>query len=64
MITYLNTDWIAADGGQLCIYHEKESHIVSPINGTCVFFKSGEMEHEVLLSNKPRMSITGWLKTN
>jgi len=64
MIMYLNNDWIPSDGGQLCIYHHDNSQIISPINGKCVFFKSSELEHEVLLSNKPRMSITGWLKTN
>ena len=64
MIMYLNTDWVLADGGQLCIYHKEDTQIISPINGTCAFFKSSELEHEVLLSHKPRMSITGWLKTN
>ena len=62
MIMYLNKDWIPSDGGQLCIYHENTSQTVAPMNGKCVFFKSSELEHEVLLSHKPRMSITGWLK--
>lgn len=64
MIMYLNEDWEAANGGELCIYHEDHSQIISPTNGKCVFFKSSELEHEVLLNHKPRMSITGWLKTN
>ena len=64
MIMYLNDNWIPSDGGQLCIYHQNVSQIISPINGKCVFFKSSELEHEVLLNHKPRMSITGWLKTN
>lgn len=64
MIMYLNSDWIPADGGQLCIYNLGDTQIISPTNGKCVFFKSSELEHEVLLSFKPRMSITGWLKTN
>lgn len=64
MIMYLNENWEAADGGELCIYHDDHSQIISPINGKCVFFKSSELEHEVLLNHKPRMSITGWLKTN
>lgn len=63
MIIYLNTDWIPDDGGQLSIYHTggDEQHI-NPSSGKTVFFKSSELEHEVLLTNKPRMSITGWLK--
>ena len=64
MIMYLNDDWKPLDGGQLCIYHKDYSQLISPTNGKCVFFKSSELEHEVLLNFKPRMSITGWLKTN
>lgn len=64
MILYLNTDWVSADGGQLCIYHPDSTQVVDPLNGKCVFFKSSELEHEVLLSHRPRMSITGWLKTS
>ena len=62
MIMYLNTDWIAADGGELRIHHAGNLQDISPVNGRTVFFKSSELEHEVLLTNKPRMSITGWLK--
>lgn len=64
MIMYLNNNWSASDGGELCIYHQDVPQIIAPINGKCAFFKSSELEHEVLLSHKPRMSITGWLKTN
>ncbi len=64
MIMYLNENWKSEDGGELCIYHRDSSQIISPLNGKCVFFKSSELEHEVLLNHKPRMSITGWLKTN
>lgn len=64
MIIYLNPEWLDNDGGELCIYHSDHSQIVNPTNGKCVFFKSSELEHEVLLNNKNRMSITGWLKTN
>ncbi|MDQ6763309.1 MAG: 2OG-Fe(II) oxygenase [Bacteroidota bacterium] len=63
MILYLNADWKIEDGGQLCIYHDDHKQNIAPTNGKIVFFKSGELEHEVLLTNKPRMSITGWLKT-
>ncbi|WP_316845863.1 2OG-Fe(II) oxygenase [Pedobacter psychrodurus] len=63
MIMYLNADWKAADGGELRIYHVDEEQNISPDNGKSVFFKSSDLEHEVLLTNKQRMSITGWLKT-
>ncbi len=64
MIMYLNTAWMPGDGGELCIHHNKHKQTISPLNGTCVFFKSSEIEHEVLVTLKPRLSITGWLKTN
>ena len=63
MIMYLNSEWKESDGGELCIYHEDRTENISPTNGKSVFFKSSELEHEVLISNKPRMSITGWLKS-
>ncbi len=62
MIMYLNTDWQQNDGGELCIHHKDSLQNITPVNGKSVFFKSSELEHEVLLTNKPRMSITGWLK--
>ncbi len=62
MIMYLNTDWKEEDGGELCIYHKDSQQHISPVHGKSVFFKSSELEHEVLLVHKPRMSITGWLK--
>jgi SM-20-related protein len=64
MIMYLNADWEAEDGGELCIYHSDHLQTISPMNGKCVFFKSSELEHEVLMTQEPRLSITGWLKTN
>lgn len=64
MIMYLNDNWQENDGGELCIYHADHSQIITPVNGKCVFFKSSELEHEVLLSHQPRLSITGWLKSN
>jgi SM-20-related protein len=64
MIMYLNVDWISTDGGELCIYHDDFLQTIAPQNGKCVFFKSSDLPHEVLMTNVPRLSITGWLKTN
>ncbi|MEY4928024.1 MAG: hypothetical protein RI894_2460 [Bacteroidota bacterium] len=63
VIMYLNEAWQAEDGGELRIFHPDYEQLVAPINGRCVFFKSSELPHEVLLTNQPRLSITGWLKT-
>ena len=61
MIMYLN-DWKEDDGGELRIYHNGSTQNISPSNGKSVFFKSSELPHEVMVTNKPRLSITGWLK--
>ena len=63
MIIYLNEGWKVEDGGELKIYQTTEIQLIAPENQKCVFFKSNELEHEVLLTNVSRMSITGWLKT-
>ncbi len=62
MIMYLNENWQPSHGGELCIHHHNRLQNISPSNGKCVFFKSNTLLHEVLLTHKPRLSITGWLK--
>ena len=62
LINYLNENWLEEDGGQLRMYQEDGVQQVSPIAQTAVFFKSDEMVHEVMVANRSRMSITGWLK--
>jgi SM-20-related protein len=62
LINYLNENWLEEDGGQLRMYQENGVQQVSPIAQTAVFFKSDEMVHEVMVANRSRMSITGWLK--
>ncbi len=62
LISYLNKDWLEEDGGQLWVYPEEKVQKILPHSQTAVFFKSNEMEHEVTKANRPRMSITGWLK--
>ncbi len=63
MITYWNEDWVEGNGGELQIFlPEGDFQKISPTNGKSVFFRSNEIEHEVLETHRPRMSITGWLK--
>ncbi len=62
MITYLNQNWQPEDGGELCIYDEEKIQKVNPTNRKTVFFKSDELVHEVLETNKARLSVTGWLR--
>lgn len=61
LVCYLAEDWQKEDGGQLVIYKENGEQIeIHPEQGLLVCFKS-EMEHEVLLTNRPRYSLTGWM---
>jgi len=62
LINYLNNDWLETDGGQLLVYQNDSVQKIQPQSQKAVFFKSDEMEHEVSLSHRTRMSITGWLK--
>lgn len=62
MIIYLNENWKHGDGGELKIYPEgKEDKIIEPIENRCILFRSDILYHEVLPTNKPRKSITGWM---
>jgi SM-20-related protein len=64
LVLYLNTDWLAEDGGLLSLYPEGAKQCdISPLGGRMIFFKSDEMEHEVHPSfTRNRLSIAGWLK--
>ncbi|HUH73072.1 MAG TPA: 2OG-Fe(II) oxygenase [Chitinophagales bacterium] len=62
LVMYLNENWQEIDGGELCIHHNDHFQMISPNNCKGVFFKSSEIEHEVLLTHQPRLSIVGWLK--
>lgn len=61
MIIYLNKKWKEGDGGELVIYKDTGNINVNPIANRCVLFKSADILHEVLLTTKPRLSVTGWL---
>ncbi|MDP4262548.1 MAG: 2OG-Fe(II) oxygenase [Bacteroidota bacterium] len=62
LINYLNKNWLEEDGGLLWVYQHEKVQKILPQSRTAVFFKSDEMEHEVTMANRARMSITGWLK--
>jgi SM-20-related protein len=62
MIGYLNNDWTDSDGGHLIIHEGESTREILPTNRKAIFFQSDIIEHEVAIANKPRMSITGWLK--
>ncbi len=62
MISYLNENWLPTDGGQLIVHQNETIQEILPSNQKTVFFQSDVLEHEVAIANRPRLSITGWLK--
>jgi SM-20-related protein len=63
LIHYLNTGWTEVEGGELLIYHENTTEKIFPELQKAVFFRSEDCEHEVSRSTRPRLSISGWLKS-
>lgn len=61
VLIYLNENWKPGDGGELKIYRENSEILVEPIARRLLLFKSDCVEHEVLTTNVPRYSLTGWL---
>jgi SM-20-related protein len=61
VLIYLNKNWEKGDGGELVIYKDGEEINVEPIAKRLLVFKSELIEHEVLTTNVPRYSLTGWL---
>jgi SM-20-related protein len=62
IILYLNENWKEGDGGELAIYKNEIVEKIEPLNGRMIFFDSAKLAHEVLVTNVPRYSITGWLR--
>lgn len=67
-VLYLNEEWQPGDGGELALYDPEDIktriHTVEPRLGTCVFFLSEDIPHEVIPALKPRKSIAGWFRCN
>lgn len=61
VLIYLNKNWKQGDGGELVIYKEGRQIKVEPVAKRLLLFKSDVIEHEVLTTNVPRYSLTGWL---
>jgi SM-20-related protein len=60
-VFYLNQHWQATDGGELRIYDSEGNYqSILPELGTLALFLS-ELEHEVMITSRDRMSITGWM---
>ncbi|MET1254175.1 2OG-Fe(II) oxygenase [Aliikangiella maris] len=65
VVTYLNEDWQADDGGELVLYPKTQPPIyVPPQSGTIAIFLSEEMLHEVRPTYQSRYSVTCWFRTD
>ncbi|MFT5268512.1 MAG: SM-20-related protein [Acidimicrobiales bacterium] len=66
LVLYLNEGWISTNGGELRLYldgSEGGQIDISPIAARLVLFESSRFWHEVLPSNRERLSLTGWFRT-
>lgn len=61
-VLYLNSNWQAADGGQLEIQLKDDQFTVEPQGGTLVLFDSTSVPHQVLAAQRTRWSLTGWFR--
>lgn len=61
VLLYLNENWKPGDGGELKIYGKEQDILVEPQARRLLLFKSDKIEHEVLETQVPRYSLTGWL---
>lgn len=68
IVLYLNPQWDAQDGGELCLYSpydpDQEIRRVLPLGARLAVFVSAAIPHAVLPCNKVRWSLTGWLRTD
>lgn len=66
-VLYLNPDWQENWGGELVLYNEADTMEIArilPEIGKLVVFMSEQMPHEVLPTQQPRASVTGWFRCN
>lgn len=61
VVSYLNEDWSAEQGGELRLYLPDGSIDVLPQAGSSIVFLS-HLEHEVLPATRERLSIAAWLR--
>lgn len=63
-IFYLNHNWNLGDGGELSIFSATETLEikVEPLFNRLVVFQSALVPHSVSETQKPRYSLTGWMR--
>ena len=64
LVLYLNEDWTPAAGGELRIFGGADGHRdIEPRAGRLACFLTPGREHEVLPTQRDRLSISGWYRT-
>jgi SM-20-related protein len=63
LVFFFNPDWKVEDGGALRLHLPSGPRDVLPRAGTAVFFRSDQIPHEVLETNRDRFSFAGWFRT-
>ena len=61
-VFYLNLDWHAEEGGQLCLHLAERLQDLLLSRNRLVLFRSVDIQHEVLLATRERLSIICWLR--
>ncbi len=61
VICYLNEDWTEENGGQIRLHLPSGEKDIFPFAGRLVCMRSDQIEHEVVVANRERLSITGWV---
>jgi SM-20-related protein len=68
IVLYLNPQWEAGDGGELCLYQpyqpDVEMRRILPLGARLAVFVSGMIPHAVLPCRRTRWSLAGWLRTD
>lgn len=59
-VLYMNEAWLPEHAGELRMYTIAGTEDLAPIRNRLVLFRSDVLEHEVLLTQVERKSITGW----
>ena len=63
VVIYLNADWLPEQGGALRLHPEGAAIVdIAPAAGRMVMFLSAEMLHEVLPTQRERLSLAGWFR--
>ena len=63
LVLYLNEDWTSAAGGELRLFDAAGGHRdIEPVAGRLVCFLTPGREHQVLPTQRDRLSISGWFR--